>query len=112
MWPSQTLRVLSCSVNFMREATFVQALKDWRDPVGVVWIGLSLHTRTRREKLNVMRDVRRIIGGEGVFAVYEERESGRRGSRAIGTAGGICRSCIGPPTRRKHWDAIAVRPCV
>jgi len=38
----QTLRVLSCPVN-LYEGDFVQALKDWRDPVGVVWIGLSLH---------------------------------------------------------------------
>ena len=66
----QTLRVLSCPVN-LSEGDFVQALKDWRDPVGVVWIGLSLHHLDTPEKLNVMRDVRRIIGGQGVFAVYE-----------------------------------------
>ena len=66
----QTLRVLSCPVN-LYESDFVQALKDWRDPVGVVWIGLSLHHLDTSEKLNVMRDVRRIVGGQGVFAIYE-----------------------------------------
>jgi methylase of polypeptide subunit release factors len=44
----KTLRVLSCPVN-LYESDFVQALKDWRDPVGVVWIGLSLHHWTRRK---------------------------------------------------------------
>jgi hypothetical protein len=53
----QTLGVLSCPVN-LYESDFVQALKDW-------------HHWTRRKKLNVMRDVRRIVGGQGVFAVYE-----------------------------------------
>ena len=92
----QTLRVLSCPV-ILYESDFVQALKDWRDPVQVVWIGLSLHHLDTPEKLNVMRDVRRIGGGQGVFAIYEnaspdgeDRERHRRG---------ICRSRIGPPTR-------------
>ena len=66
----QTLRVLSCPVN-LYESDFVQALKDWRDPVGVVWIGLSLHHVDTPEKLKVMRDVRRIVGGKGIFAIYE-----------------------------------------
>jgi methylase of polypeptide subunit release factors len=49
----QALRVLSCPVN-LYESDFVQALKDWRDPVGVVWIGLSLHRLDTPEKLNAM----------------------------------------------------------
>ena len=44
---------------------------NWRDPVGVVWIGLSLHHLETPEKLNVMCDVRRIVGGQGIFAIYE-----------------------------------------
>jgi hypothetical protein len=53
------------------ESDFVQALKDWRDPVQVVWIGLSLHHLGTPGKLNVMLDVRRIVGEQGVFVVYE-----------------------------------------
>jgi hypothetical protein len=52
----QTLRVLNCT---LYESDFVQALKDWRNPVQVVWVGLSLHHLRAPEKLNVMRDVRR-----------------------------------------------------
>ena len=62
--------MLSCPAN-LYESDFVQALKDWRDQVRVVWIGLSLHHLDTPEKLNVMRDVRRIVGEQGVFAVYE-----------------------------------------
>jgi ubiquinone/menaquinone biosynthesis C-methylase UbiE len=66
----QTVRALSCPVN-LYEGDFVQALKDWRDPVQVVWISLSLHHLGTPGKLNVMLDVRRIVGEQGVFVVYE-----------------------------------------
>lgn len=65
-----TLRVLGCPVR-LYERDFVQALKEWHDPVNVVWIGLSLHHLNTPEKRNVMCDVRRAIGQRGVFAVYE-----------------------------------------
>jgi hypothetical protein len=38
----QPLRVLNCPVT-LYESDFVQAMKDWRNPVQVVWVGLLLH---------------------------------------------------------------------
>ena len=67
---AQTVRALSCPATLYR-ATSVQALEDWRNPVQVVWIGLSLHHLGTPGKLNVMQDVRRILGEQGVFVVYE-----------------------------------------
>ena len=61
----QSLRLLDCPFT-LYESDFVQALKDWCDPVRVVWIGLSLHHLSTPEKLNVMRDVRRIVCGQRV----------------------------------------------
>jgi SAM-dependent methyltransferase len=66
----ETLRVVGCQVK-LYENDFVRALKDWREPVRVAWIGLSLHHLSTPEKLNVMRDIRHIVDLQGVFAVYE-----------------------------------------
>jgi SAM-dependent methyltransferase len=67
---AKNLRALACSVD-LREGDFVDALRAWREPVDVVWIGLSLHHMLAAAKLDVMCEVRRIVGGNGLFLVYE-----------------------------------------
>ena len=58
-----TLSVLRCPVK-LYENDFVRALKDWREPVRVVWIGLSLHHLSTPEKLNVIATSGRSLAGE------------------------------------------------
>jgi hypothetical protein len=87
-------------IRTLYEADFVQALKDWRNPVQVVWIGLSLHHLGTPGKLKVMVDVRRILGEPGVFVVYENTVRTER-IETNGTTGGIYRSRIGRPTPMK-----------
>jgi SAM-dependent methyltransferase len=61
---------LGCSVD-LRHADFATALKDWSEPVDVAWIGLSLHHFQAPEKLDLMRQIRRIVGPKGLLVIYE-----------------------------------------
>ena len=42
-----------------------------REPVDVVWIGLSLHHLRTAEKLAVLRAIRTILGEDGHLFIYE-----------------------------------------
>jgi SAM-dependent methyltransferase len=64
------LKVLACPV-VLKQCDFVEALYDWNDPVEVVWIGQSLHHLLTPVKLALMREVRRIIGENGLFLIWE-----------------------------------------
>ncbi|HEV7717489.1 MAG TPA: class I SAM-dependent methyltransferase [Arsenicitalea sp.] len=66
----ENLKQLRCPMD-LREADLAAALRDWREPVDVVWIGLSLHHFGTGEKLELMREARRIVGSDGLFAIYE-----------------------------------------
>jgi SAM-dependent methyltransferase len=67
---TKNLRALGCPVELQR-GDFVEALAAWQRPVDIAWIGLSLHHLHAPEKLAVMREVRRIVGDNGLFAIYE-----------------------------------------
>lgn len=64
------LHVLNCPVELLH-AEFSQILKNWNEPVDVVWIGLSLHHFRTPQKLSVMREARRILDRDGLFVIYE-----------------------------------------
>jgi ubiquinone/menaquinone biosynthesis C-methylase UbiE len=64
------LRSLACRVELM-EGDFVKIVREWREPVDVVWIGLSLHHLRTAAKLETMRDIRRILGARGTLLLYE-----------------------------------------
>jgi ubiquinone/menaquinone biosynthesis C-methylase UbiE len=64
------LHFLNCPVELFH-AEFNQILKNWSEPVDVVWIGLSLHHFRTPQKLSVMREARRILKKEGLFVIYE-----------------------------------------
>ena len=66
----RNLAGFGCPSSF-QEADYVEALREWRAPVDVVWIGLSLHHLRRSAKLAAMRDVCRILDGHGLFLIYE-----------------------------------------
>lgn len=65
------LSALDCPVT-LEQADFVDALREWSTPVDVAWIGLSLHHLMTAEKLEVMRDIRRILRPGGRFLLYED----------------------------------------
>jgi SAM-dependent methyltransferase len=67
----QSLAVLECPVT-LDQADFVEALSAWSAPVDVVWIGLSLHHLQTPEKLEVLGAIRRILGPDGLFLIYED----------------------------------------
>lgn len=68
---AENLAALECPVT-LEQRDFAAAVRGWREPVDVVWIGLSLHHLPTPEKLAVMRAVRRIVGETGRFLIYED----------------------------------------
>jgi SAM-dependent methyltransferase len=63
--------VLQCPVS-LQQADFVEALRAWSTPVDVAWIGLSLHHLMTPQKLEVMREIRRVLRPGGRFILYED----------------------------------------
>jgi ubiquinone/menaquinone biosynthesis C-methylase UbiE len=55
----------------LRQGDFAQLLPQWNEPADVVWIGLSLHHLVSPGKLQVMKEVRRILSNQGKFLIYE-----------------------------------------
>jgi SAM-dependent methyltransferase len=67
---SKALESLGCPVT-LDHRDFVEALRDWTEPVDVAWIGLSLHHLLAPAKLSLMREARGIVGDSGLFLIYE-----------------------------------------
>jgi SAM-dependent methyltransferase len=67
---TQTLRSLPCQFD-LRCRDFVEAMADWRDPIDVVWIGMSLHHLQIPQKLRLMTDVHQALQGSGIFLIWE-----------------------------------------
>jgi SAM-dependent methyltransferase len=68
---AEALAVLSCPVT-LNQVDYVEALRTWSEPVDVVWLGLSLHHLRTPEKLEVLGDIRKILGEGGLFLIYED----------------------------------------
>lgn len=66
----ETLEALQCKVE-LRCQDFADALQDWKAPVDIVWIGMSLHHLQPVEKQIVMRSVHSALRGSGVFLIWE-----------------------------------------
>jgi SAM-dependent methyltransferase len=71
---ASALTTLGCPV-MLDQLDFVEALRDWSQPVDVAWIGLSLHHLNAPAKLTLMREIRSIVGGHGLFLIYEDASS-------------------------------------
>jgi SAM-dependent methyltransferase len=67
---SQALETLACPVTLDRR-DLVEALGDHPEPVDVAWIGLALHHFMAPMKLTIMRQIRTIVGDQGLFLIYE-----------------------------------------
>ena len=68
---ANALTTLRCPIMLDR-ADFVEALRNWSQPVDVAWIGLSLHHLMAPAKLALMRKIRGMVGGHGLFLIYED----------------------------------------
>jgi SAM-dependent methyltransferase len=64
------LAMLGCPIRF-EQRDFIEALHDCSQPVDIAWIGLSLHHLVAPAKLTLMRRIRGILGGSGLFLIYE-----------------------------------------
>ncbi|WP_413992182.1 class I SAM-dependent methyltransferase [Labrys okinawensis] len=62
--------LLSCPCAF-RLGDLADALTSWSEPMDVIWIGLSLHHFRAPQKLDLMRECCRIVGGSGKLVIYE-----------------------------------------
>jgi SAM-dependent methyltransferase len=65
------LAMLECPI-ILEQRDFIEALHDWSQPVDIAWIGLSLHHLMAPAKLTLMRRIRGIVGGNGLFLIYED----------------------------------------
>ncbi len=68
---AENLASLVCPV-ILEQRDYAEAVRDWPGHEDVVWIGLSLHHLQAPRKLEVMRSVRRIVGENGLFLIYED----------------------------------------
>jgi SAM-dependent methyltransferase len=66
----KNLSALGCPVTLIQR-DFLEAINDARDPVDLVWIGLSLHHLRTAEKLGFMKKVRAILKPNGRLMVFE-----------------------------------------
>jgi SAM-dependent methyltransferase len=66
----KNLEALACPVT-LEHRDFVAALRDRPEPVDVAWIGLSLHHLLAPAKLDLMREIRSVVGDNGLFLIYE-----------------------------------------
>jgi len=67
---ARNLKRLGCPVELHR-GDLADMLRRWQQPIDLVWIGLSLHHFRAPAKLDLMREIRRMVGSRGLFLVYE-----------------------------------------
>lgn len=65
-----TVAALQCKV-WLEQNDFVAAMRNRPEPADVAWIGLSLHHLQTDDKLELMREIRGIVGDGGLFLIYE-----------------------------------------
>lgn len=67
---ARNLDRLDCEVE-LEQSDYIDAIRNRPEPANVVWIGLSLHHLLADQKQELMREIRRMIGPEALFATYE-----------------------------------------
>ncbi|MER8692102.1 class I SAM-dependent methyltransferase [Mesorhizobium opportunistum] len=94
---ARNLAPLSCPFE-LHHADFGAALRQWSEPVDVVSVGLSLHHFRAPEKLDLMREIRRVVGQDGVLVLYENT-----------SPDGECRESWMArwDIQRPHWTALS-----
>lgn len=66
----KSLASLECQVT-LEQGDFLDAVPGRADLADIAWIGLSLHHLKSEEKLDFMREVRRILPDDGMLLIYE-----------------------------------------
>lgn len=66
----ETVRALPCPAE-VRCRDFVEAMAEWREPVDVAWIGMSLHHLQTEEKAGLMRRIHDVLPETGLFVIWE-----------------------------------------
>ena len=66
----EQVMLLPCAAT-LEQADFAEALARRREPADVIWLGQSLHHLDGGAKLAVMRDIRRLLEGPGLFLLWE-----------------------------------------
>jgi SAM-dependent methyltransferase len=67
---AKNLAALGCPVDLVKR-DFLDAIDEAREPVDIVWIGLSLHHLRAPGKLDFMRKTRRILRPHGRLMIFE-----------------------------------------
>jgi SAM-dependent methyltransferase len=67
---AKNLAALRCPATLVQR-DFLEAIDEVRDPVDIVWIGLSLHHLKAPQKLVFMRKVRGILKPNGRLMIFE-----------------------------------------
>ena len=67
---AKNLAVLGCPVELVQR-DFLDAIDEAREPVDIVWIGLSLHHLRASDKLAFMQKVRGILKPHGRLMIFE-----------------------------------------
>jgi ubiquinone/menaquinone biosynthesis C-methylase UbiE len=101
---ADALAMLGCPI-MLEQRGFIEALQDWSQPVDVAWIGLSLHHLPARAKLTLMRRVRSIVGGHGLFLIYEDTSPDGE-DRAAWLRRWDCQKPFWTALTLEEWDAI------
>lgn len=66
----KNLAVLRCPIDLVQR-DFLDAIDEAREPVDIVWIGLSLHHLRTPDKLAFMRKIRGILRPNGRLMIFE-----------------------------------------
>lgn len=77
----ENLKTLACEVQ-LEEADFTEALRSRAEPVDIVWISLSLHHLDTPAKRTLMGEIRRAMGPNGAFLIYEPARDDGEGRAA------------------------------
>ncbi|HUP79062.1 MAG TPA: class I SAM-dependent methyltransferase [Pirellula sp.] len=67
---SVNLKVLPCVFD-LQCCDFSNAMANWSVPVDVVWIGMSLHHFHPLEKVQLMKNVHKVLASGGLFLIWE-----------------------------------------
>jgi SAM-dependent methyltransferase len=67
---ARNLETLDCDIE-LEQSDYIEAIRKRPEPADVVWIGLSLHHLLATQKRDLMREIRRMVGPDGLFALYE-----------------------------------------
>jgi ubiquinone/menaquinone biosynthesis C-methylase UbiE len=67
---AENLEVLVCELE-LEQADFIEAMRERPERADLVWIGLSLHHLDTPDKLELLREIRRVLDPSGRLMIYD-----------------------------------------